>query len=210
MVIESDSRKFITARKYPLMVKIQPSIEKSTLKLSAPGMRDIHVDLNDVLNGLKDRAEVWDAPVDVYDCGDEIAKWFSRFLLKNDDGLRLVYYPYSNPTRPIRSKNLIFKTLSQEHVGALHDATSYMLLNQGSLDELNKRLTTPASALHFRPNIVIKGPLPYAEDSFKYVRIGRGTIFKAVKPCTRCIFTTIDPETGVKDSLKEPLATLKK
>ena len=34
-------------------------------------------------------------------------------------------------------------------------------------------------------------------------------MFDAVKPCTRCVFTTIDPATGKRDPAGEPLRTLK-
>lgn len=81
-------------------------------------------------------------------------------------------------------------------------------MNEASVTELNSRLDNPVTPLHFRPNFVVKGPPAFAEDDFDWVRIGMGTVFKAVKPCTRCIFTTIDPETGVKDTLGEPLKTL--
>lgn len=113
-------------------------------------------------------------------------------------------------SRPVRSCNKDFPELDEEHVGALHDASSYMMLNENSIVELNSRLDNPiATAMHFRPNFVIKGPPAFAEDDFQWVRIGQDTIFKAVKPCTRCIFTTVDPETGVKDANGEPLKTLK-
>ena len=36
-----------------------------------------------------------------------------------------------------------------------------------------------------------------------------GTIFRNVKKCTRCIFTTVDPEKGEKRKDGEPLKTLK-
>lgn len=209
MVVESDTKKFITARKYPLLVKVTPAISGSVLTLSAPSVPEIQIDLNEILKGIKEKGNVWDAIVDVYDCGDEVGRWFSRLILKQENGLRLVYYPYSNPTRPIREKNKHFKTMTREHVGAMHDASSYMMTNEGSVDELNSRLANPVTALHFRPNIVIKGPAAYAEDEYKYVKIGNGAIFKKVKPCTRCVFTTIDPETGARDSSNEPLKTLK-
>lgn len=83
-----------------------------------------------------------------------------------------------------------------------------MMLNESSVVELNSRLDNPVTPMHFRPNFVIKGPPAFAEDDFDWVRIGLSTVFQAVKPCTRCIFTTIDPETGVKDPLEEPLKTL--
>jgi uncharacterized protein YcbX len=60
----------------------------------------------------------------------------------------------------------------------------------------------------FRPNVVVEGADAHAEDGWRRVRIGAVT-FDVVKPCTRCVFTTVDPETGNFDPDGEPLATLK-
>lgn len=60
----------------------------------------------------------------------------------------------------------------------------YMLLSEESVEDLNKRLEKPVPPKQFRPNIVIKGAAPYAEDSWDYVKIG-DVIFRNIKPCTR-------------------------
>jgi hypothetical protein len=52
----------------------------------------------------------------------------------------------------------------------------------------------------------VKDTEPYAEDSWKKIIIGECE-FHVVKPCSRCILTTVDPETG-EFSGKEPLRTL--
>jgi uncharacterized protein YcbX len=57
----------------------------------------------------------------------------------------------------------------------------------------------------FRPNFVFSGGEAHAEDSWKHFRIGEAT-FHAVKPCARCVLTTIHPETAKAG--KEPLKTL--
>jgi uncharacterized protein YcbX len=57
----------------------------------------------------------------------------------------------------------------------------------------------------FRPNIVVKNCEPFAEDTWKRIRIG-GVEMALVKPCPRCEVTTIDKETLERD--KEPLKTL--
>jgi uncharacterized protein YcbX len=57
----------------------------------------------------------------------------------------------------------------------------------------------------FRPNIVFTGGEPYEEDGWKNFRIGANR-FAGVKPCARCVLTTIDQDTAAKGI--EPLATL--
>uniref|UniRef100_A0A336KLV4 CSON012456 protein n=1 Tax=Culicoides sonorensis TaxID=179676 RepID=A0A336KLV4_CULSO len=208
MVVDSNGN-FVTARQQPQLVRIFPTIQGKILRLSASGMLDIEISIENILKKAKRLGKVWGQEVEVIDCGDDVAKWISRFILKKDEGLHLVYYPSYSPTRPVRENNKSFPELDYDHVGALHDATSYMMINESSITELNSRLDNPVTPMHFRPNFLVKGPPAFAEDDFQWVRIGENTIFKAVKPCTRCIFTTVDPETGVKDPLGEPLKTLK-
>ena len=59
----------------------------------------------------------------------------------------------------------------------------------------------------FRPNIVVKDCEPFAEDTWKRIRIG-DVEMALVKPCPRCEVTTIDKETLERN--KEPLKTLGK
>jgi uncharacterized protein YcbX len=46
----------------------------------------------------------------------------------------------------------------------------------------------------FRPNFVVRGAAPFAEDTWGHFRIGE-SYFYGVKPCARCVMTTIDQET---------------
>ena len=55
--------------------------------------------------------------------------------------------------------------------------------------------------------LVVDGELPYAGDHWRRIRIGE-VEFEGVKNCSRCVFTTIDPDTGVKHPDTEPLRTL--
>jgi len=59
----------------------------------------------------------------------------------------------------------------------------------------------------FRPNIVVEGLAPWEEDGWRKLRIG-AQYFDIVKPCSRCVLTTVDPDTGIKDTGLQPLRTL--
>ena len=43
------------------------------------------------------------------------------------------------------------------------DAATYLVVNKGSLDDLNSRMDRPLTELSFRPNILIDGPGPFDE-----------------------------------------------
>ncbi len=88
------------------------------------------------------------------------------------------------------------------------DAYPVLIALTGSLDALNGQLASPVTMNRFRPNIVIEGGAPWADDSWQRIRIGELEM-TLVKPCVRCLVTTLDPHTGAKLG-KEPLATLGK
>jgi len=85
------------------------------------------------------------------------------------------------------------------------DGIPYLLIGQTSLDDLNPSLDKPVSMNQFRPNLVFSGGRPFQEDEWNTVRIGEAE-FKVMKPCARCVVTTVDQQTGRKG--KEPLSTL--
>ena len=91
--------------------------------------------------------------------------------------------------------------------GAYSDMTSYTIQNEASIADLNGRLEKPVSVRNFRPNFVLKGAKAFEEDTWDWVKIG-DVIFRNVRICTRCVFTTVDPKTGVRDPKSEPLKTL--
>ncbi len=84
------------------------------------------------------------------------------------------------------------------------------IVNQNSIEDLNTRLPKDFKVSHrnFRPNILVSDCTMYGEDTWTYVSINhmKG---KVLKPCDRCVLTTIDPDSGVRNN-KEPLETLKK
>lgn len=206
MVIDLNGQ-FVTGRQMPRMVQVSPSVSESHLTLRAPGMMAVSIDLARI-RGKSFRAAVWGQSVQACDCGEEVARWLSRFLLQEDVGLRLVYYPLDRPSREVRTKNKIFPLTDSIDTGAYPDATSYTLLNEASLADLNNRLEEPVNALNFRMNFVVKGADVLEEDYWDWIKIGN-TVFRNVKPCLRCIFTTVDPESGKKNPKVEPLKTLK-
>jgi uncharacterized protein len=87
------------------------------------------------------------------------------------------------------------------------DGYPFLLISEASLEDLNARLEEPITMERFRPNIVITGTEPFAEDDYSEVWLGPIS-FRGVKRCDRCVITTIDPLTGERGG--EPLRTLAK
>jgi hypothetical protein len=87
------------------------------------------------------------------------------------------------------------------------DGYPLLLISEASLADLNTRLPRAVEMRRFRPNLVVDGEMPYAEDGWRRLRVGK-VEFEGVKNCSRCIFTTIDPDSGEKHPDREPLRTL--
>lgn len=140
---------------------------------------------------------------------DEHANDWLRAVLGRDD-LTLVWC--DDPTR--RSLNPSYSRAG-DHT-AFADGYPVTLASLDSLARLNDwiaedallRGEEPDPALpieRFRPNLVVQGAEPFAEDDWQRVRIG-GASFRKAKPVDRCVMTTIslvDLETS-----KEPIRTL--
>ncbi len=105
-----------------------------------------------------------------------------------------------------RKVNPFYAVRKFQDVVSFADGYPILLIGEGSLDDLNSKLEKPIPMNRFRPNLVVKGSEAFAEDTWKKIRIGE-TIFHLVKPCARCVMTTIDQKTGISDG-KEPLKTL--
>jgi len=90
------------------------------------------------------------------------------------------------------------------------DAYPLLVVSESSLADLNDRLrergAEPLEMERFRPNLILSGSSPYAEDEWVGFSIGHLN-FRATGPCERCIMTTLDPLTGERTG-PEPLATL--
>ena len=85
------------------------------------------------------------------------------------------------------------------------DSYPLLLISEASLEDLNARLAAPLPMDRFRPNIVVSGCPPYAEDGWRTVRAGAVGL-DVMKPCVRCVITTTDQQTAQRST--EPLRTL--
>ncbi|WP_299021105.1 hybrid-cluster NAD(P)-dependent oxidoreductase [uncultured Photobacterium sp.] len=194
MVAKKDGS-MITARKYPQLVKVSATLLPDGLSLSFPGMSPLVLKYADFSMNEAD-ATVWNDTFCAYTTSSKADAWFSHIIGQE---VRLLYTgEQSNRVRSKIQQNVSFA-----------DGYPLLVISEASLEALNKRSTEKHTMDQFRTNLVVSGTEPFAEDSWKRVRIGE-VEFEAVKPCARCILTTVNPETGEPHPLKEPLVTLSK
>jgi len=197
MVVDAQA-KFITGREVAGMtlLRAEPLDALGTLSLQAPGMPALV--LAPPASGVRKTVTVWSSTVDALPADPAANAWISTFLQRpaelvymDDAAVRAVDPKYAQP----------------QDVVSFADAYPLLLISQAALDLLNSKLAAPVPMLRFRPNLVVAGTTPHAEDEWKRIRIGE-VEFDLVKLCTRCVFTTVDFERGERDPSGEPLRTL--
>lgn len=196
MLVDSNGR-FVTQRQRPRMALVHVQLDNQRLRLSAPGMDELELP---VVSSGRDEVEalIWNDRCMAASSGAEAAHWLSRFL---DAEVRLVYLPQD------RVRSLDPRYARPEDQTGFADGFPFLLVSEASLEDLNRRMGRTLPMRRFRPNLVVSGCTPYGEDRWRRIRIG-AIEFRVVKPCSRCIITTVDPETGARDG-HEPLRTLR-
>lgn len=196
LIVDADSR-FVTARQRAEVVGIRAVPEGDGLRLDAPGMPTLRVPTPPA-HAARIAVAIWRDTVDAVHAGAAADAWLTAYLgfpvrlVHMDDGVRRAVDPgHSRPG----------------DIVSFADGYPLLVVSQAALDGLNARLPRPVPMARFRPNIVVAGAMPHAEDAWRRVRIG-GVEFDAVKACTRCVFTTVDPASMTRDADGEPLRTL--
>jgi uncharacterized protein YcbX len=186
----------LTQREVPRMALVQASETPTGICLGAPGMAALHVAEP---CGVPRPVIIWRQAVVATDAGAMAAAWLTHYL---GQPCALVYLadPAARPADPEYSR-------AEDRV-SFADGFPVLLTSAASLADLNARLAAPIPMLRFRPNLVIEGTAAWNEDHWHIVRIG-STRFRVVKPCDRCVITTIDPATAARPDPEEPLRTLK-
>ena len=194
MVVSPDGD-FLTQRDWPRMALIVPTLEANALRLDAPGCAPLRVPR--LPEGERLTVRVWRSVCEAVSAGADADVWLSAFL-----GMpcRLVYMP--EDTRRTVSREFT----AGEGIVSFADGFPLLLIGESSLDDLNTRLAEPLPVNRFRPNLMVTGSAPYAEDDWKQVRVGE-VLFHVVKPCARCVMTTVEQTTGERTG-PEPLQTL--
>ena len=102
------------------------------------------------------------------------------------------------------------EALGWQAVTGFADAFPIHVMGGASVRDLSGRQpagSPPLDIRRFRPNVVVEGLEPYAEDEWKRVRLGEGE-YHVTGRCVRCRLPNVNPDTG-KRHMKEPDRTLR-
>ncbi|MBJ7220575.1 MULTISPECIES: YcbX family protein [unclassified Brenneria] len=193
MVTEPDGT-FITARQYPQMVRFTPALLADGVFISAPDGQTASVRFTDFIN-TPQPTEVWGNHFTSLIAPDSVNQWLSRYFQRPVQ-LRWVG---NAPSRRVKRRPDVPLSFA--------DGYPFLLINDASFQALRQRCPAGIRLEQFRPNLVVAGAAAFAEDSWQTLRIGE-VIFDVVKPCSRCVLTTVSIERGIKHPTAEPLATL--
>ncbi len=187
---------FLSQRQLPRLARFAAHVEADglCLRLDAQRLRVTRPDAR----CERIMVSLWRSHVLVSCAGATADAWLSEQL---GQACRLVYLddPHARPIEaPYGERG--------EHV-SFADGFPALLTTEASLARLNDALAAPIGMDRFRPNLVVGGAAAWAENRWRQLKIGE-VAFRAPKPCTRCVITTIDQSSGGIARTGEPLKTL--
>lgn len=211
---------FFTQREVPKMATIRPEVTSDGLRVTSESGDEMVVPFEPD-RGDRQNVTVWQSNVAGLVYNGEVSEWFSDALSKK---CQLVLMPEAT------ERHVSERFDTGDDIVSFADGYPLLLIGEGSLEGLNHKIKEnfelpprpdemhrdtppkqggeffePLPMNRFRPNVVVKGSGPFEEDNWSKIRIGEA-MFRVVKPCARCVMTTVEQTTGEFDG-KEPLRT---
>jgi uncharacterized protein YcbX len=186
MVVREDGT-FLTQRTHPSLARVTTDLTADGLLLATEGAAPLTLPF--APSGVGRPVRIWKDACEGLDQGNEAAAWISAVV--------------GEPVRIVRTAATPDRKANPEYAGphrspiAFPDAFPVLICNRASLEDLNGRLPQALPMERFRPNLVLQGLPPFAEDRIASLAIGPVTL-ALVKPCTRCIIPSTDQRTGLR------------
>jgi uncharacterized protein len=196
-MLVDENNVFLTQRTHPQMALLQTAETEKGIAVfhKQNAQASITIPFENAYS-KKLTVTVWDDICEAVEVDQHLNKWFSDMLNIN---CKLVYMPDD-------SKRLVDKRYAGNgEVTSFSDGYPILMIGQSTLDNLNEKLTETIPMDRFRPNIVFTGGHAHIEDELSAFSIDKIN-FLGVKPCARCVMTTINQQTA--QGGKEPLKTL--
>ena len=195
--------KVVTQRQQPrLACAAAELLPGGGVRLSAPGLEPLAVSVPQPIGTVS--LEMFRDKVEGVLADDAAHAWCSAYLGAD---VRLVHMDDPATRRPVDPEyGLPGETVT------FADGYPLLVTAAASLDALNSLIARgehaaegPLPMNRFRPNLVVAGTEPWAEDGWSRLTIGE-VGFRVAKACGRCVVTTTDQTTAERG--KEPLHTL--
>ncbi|KAF9041165.1 hypothetical protein BDP27DRAFT_1347363 [Rhodocollybia butyracea] len=226
-IVEANSHKVVTAREVAKTVLITPRIEVDensphggVLSISFPkdsGCESFSVPLYPLEEEWERLSDVamWGNEIDGFICESTFGRSPSK-IMSDYLGRPVHLIVKGNTPRPCLPTDTFpelkattcyqdgypLLVLSEESIDVLHDEIRARVGTQGVEDKWSEQEFVIE---RFRPNIVLCGAGPFAEDNFEEISIGRDSEttrkpgILLVSKCARCLLPNVCPETGVRD-----------
>lgn len=178
---------FLSQRNLPQMAGISCTFSNQGLMVNAQHQQTLELPFEQKAEKYRS-VKIWNDECKAAVVSSQASAWFSRVL-----GLscELVYLPDSEK----RQVDLRYAEPGQ--IVGFADGFPLLLVSRASIDLLNEKLEQKVSIDRFRPNIVIDGCPPHAEDDWHKIAIGDIEI-QLAKPCSRCVIPSIDQHSSAK------------
>ncbi len=200
--VTTPSGRVLTQREHPALARIHCSVgHDGTLRVQVAGER---FDVPERVDGPATTVRVWRDAVGAVLIEGGVAEALSdllgapaRLVRFADDARR----PCDPAIAPPGAET------------AFADGYPVLVANEASLVLVDEWLlecgAEPVAMDRFRPNLVLADMPAWAEDDHDRVEIEGGAVLLLVKPCDRCVVTTIDQEAGEPHG-DQPLAVLRR
>ncbi|XP_040942716.1 molybdenum cofactor sulfurase isoform X4 [Gossypium hirsutum] len=218
-LLKSLTGEILTQKKVPEMFLIKTfiNLNQQILSVESPYCKSklqIKLDSDSYLPG-KEEFYLQNQRYEVQCYENEINQWFSDAVGQPCTLVRCCQSEYCFSLNKNRSMGMCRDVNSKVNFA---NEAQFLLISEESVSDLNNRLCSKTQKLscgappnvnpmRFRPNLVISGGEPYAEDGWRNLRIGN-TYFSSLGGCNRCQMINFYQQTGQVKKTNEPLATL--
>ena len=184
----------LTQRDLPGMARIDALPTATGIRLETAG----HGGVDAAADGAPRTLTVWGTQVASVVASEAASAWLAR-VLGADCTLVHLANPAARPVTPGLAR--------PGDVVSLADGFPLLVTTTASLAAVNGRLAASVPMARFRPNLIVDGAEPWAEDRWPHIEAGPVRL-RLASPCARCTVTTIDQRSGAPTPRKEPLRTL--
>lgn len=218
-LLKSQTGEILTQKKVPEMCLISTYIDlnQEILVVKSPRCRDeLPINLKpDSYNGGIDEIDLYGQRYEVLGYADEVNLWFSK-AIGRPCSLLQCFSPKFRVCLNKRGDTVMCRDL-ESRLNFTNEA-QFLLVSEGSVSDLNSKLssntrkgidgvTVKVNPMRFRPNLVVSGGEPYAEDRWRNLKIGNNC-FTSLGGCNRCQMINFTHKDGQVQKSNEPLATL--